>query len=36
VSLELEAGVERIVAKSDFAEETTLRRFFSVGYRWDF
>jgi len=36
VSLELEAGVERTVAKSDFAEETTLRRFFSLGYRWDF
>jgi tetratricopeptide (TPR) repeat protein len=36
VSLELEAGVERTVAKSDFAEENTERRFFSLGYRWDF
>jgi tetratricopeptide (TPR) repeat protein len=36
VSLELEAGVERTLAKSAFAEETTLRRFFSLGYRWDF
>jgi tetratricopeptide (TPR) repeat protein len=36
VSLEAEAGVERTVAQSDFAQETTLRRFFSLGYRWDF
>jgi hypothetical protein len=36
MSLEAEVGVERTLAKSDFAEETTLRRFFSLGYRWDF
>jgi tetratricopeptide (TPR) repeat protein len=36
VSLEAEVGIERTLARSDFAEETTLRRFFSLGYRWDF
>jgi TolA-binding protein len=36
MSLEAEFGVERTLAKSAFAEETTLRRFFSLGYRWDF
>jgi TolA-binding protein len=36
MSLEAEVGVERTLAKSTFAEETTLRRFFSLGYRWDF
>ncbi len=36
MSFEAEAGIERTVAHSDFSEETTLRNFFSVGYRWDF
>jgi TolA-binding protein len=36
MSLEAEAGIERTVAHSDFSEETTLRNFFSLGYRWDF
>ena len=36
VSLEAEAGIERTLARSDFSEESTLRNFFSLGYRWDF
>ncbi|HUL93335.1 MAG TPA: tetratricopeptide repeat protein [Burkholderiales bacterium] len=36
MSLEAEAGIERTLARSDFSEETTLRNFFSLGYRWDF
>lgn len=36
MTLEAEFGIERTVARSAFAEETTLRRFFSLGYRWDF
>jgi len=36
MTLEAEFGIERTVARSAFAEEITLRRFFSLGYRWDF
>ena len=36
MSFEAEAGIERTLAHSDFSEETTLRNFFSLGYRWDF
>lgn len=36
MSLELEAGAENTTTRSDVADEKTRRRFFSLGYRWDF
>lgn len=36
MSLEAEAGAEISKAQSETTEEATRRRFFSLGYRWDF
>jgi hypothetical protein len=33
---EVEFGIERTDTSSSFAEESTTRRFGSLGYRWDF
>lgn len=36
ISLEAEAGYERSVTDTDFAEDVVRREYFSLGYRWDF
>jgi tetratricopeptide (TPR) repeat protein len=36
MSLELEAGAENTTTHGDVTDEKTRRRFFSLGYRWDF